>query len=69
MTLRKGTDPNQLELLVDNIESRPHATVRSGLVEAGIIVKINRYNLDNLLHQMLEDYGEEHIIQRISELK
>lgn len=63
--LKKGTEPNQLELLVDNIDIKPSSQMKNGMIEDGMIIKIHRFNLDNLLTQLLEDYGEEALIKRI----
>ncbi len=66
--LEKGNETNQLVLLVDNIDLKPFSRVRGGRVEDGISVKINKYNLENLLCQMIEDYGQDELIKRIKVL-
>ncbi len=68
-TLRKGDDPNKIELLVEDVQIKPYAELRRGVIDVGVIVSLNRYNLDNLLCQMLEDYGEEVLINRIKSLE
>jgi hypothetical protein len=68
-TLHKGNDANSLRLLTDNIELQPTADMKKGMIDAGVIVKISRYNLDDLLCQMLEDYGEEVLIAKIKSLE
>ena len=68
-TLTKGFDPNSLSLLVDNIDIKPFAQMENGMIEDGIIVKIGRYNLEDLLCQLLDDYGEDAIINKIKELR
>lgn len=68
ITLTLGNDPNSLKLKVNNIQITPDARVRGGIIEDAVIVKISRYNLDDLLVQLIEDYGEEMIIKRMSEL-
>ena len=67
--LRKGSEPNLLYLLVDQVEIRPHAVMRGGIIDASNLVKINSYNLNDILVQMLEDYGEEELIKRIKDLE
>jgi hypothetical protein len=67
--LRKGTEPNVLRILSDNIDIIPHATARNLLLNAGLIVTINKYNLEDVLLQMLEDYGETELIERIRKLQ
>jgi hypothetical protein len=67
--LKKGTEPNVLRILSDNIDIKPHATHRNGLLNEGLIVTINRYNLEDVLLQMLEDYGETELIERIRKLQ
>ena len=68
MKLREGTEANQLELLAKDIAIRPHGEMRGGIVYSGIVVTINRYNLEDLLCQMLEDYGEDELVKRIKAL-
>ena len=67
-TLLKGSDSNLIELLVDNIEINSRAEIRAGILYSSIHIKISQYNLDNLLSQVLEDYGKEYIINKIKEL-
>ena len=45
--LRKGSEPN-LYLLVDQVEIRPHAVMRGGIIDASNLVKINSYNLNDI---------------------
>ncbi len=68
-TLHKGNEVNQIELLVDAVDVKPFSRIIKGNLEDGIVVKINHYNLENLLCQMLEDYGEEELIKRIKALE
>jgi len=63
--LQKGNEPNLMELLIENIEIKPFARVNNGMIEDGIIIKFGRYNLENILCQMLDDYGEDELIKRI----
>jgi hypothetical protein len=66
---RKGTEPNSLELLVSNIDLKPFSIMKGGMIEDGIIVKFGIYNLEDVLIQMLDDYGEEELIKRIKALE
>lgn len=68
-TLKKGSDANSLQLLVDNVDLKPFSQMKSGIIEDGILIKFGRYNLDDLLCQILEDYGEDEIIERIRTLE
>lgn len=67
--LKKGTEPNALQILVDNVDLKPYSEMKRGMIEDGIIIKISRYNLEDVLCQMLDDYGENELIKRINELK
>ena len=66
---KKGTEPNLLEILVDEVELKPFAKMNSGIIEDGIIIKTFKYDLDSVLVQMLEEYGEEELINRIKKLE
>lgn len=63
--LRKGNESNLLRILVDNIDIKSFAQMNGGMIDASIIIKFSRYNLDDVLCQMLEDYGEDELIKRI----
>lgn len=67
--LRKGTEPNALELIVGNINIKPYAEMQNGIIEDGIVLEIGKYNLEDVLCQMLEDYGQDELIKRIKALK
>jgi len=67
--LRKGNEPNSLQILVDNVNLEPFSQMRSGMIEDGIILKFGRYNLEDVLCQILDDYGEEELIKRIKALE
>lgn len=67
--LKKGTEANSLEILVDNVDLKPFSQMKSGMIEDGIIVKFGRYRLDDVLSQMLDDYGEDELIKRIKALE
>lgn len=67
--LRLGNDPNLLELAVLEVDVKPYCRINRGLVENGVIVKISRYNIHDILIQMLEDYPEEKIIEIIKSLR
>jgi hypothetical protein len=66
--LTYGHDANLLRLKIENPTIKPFATMDSGCVRHGMIIEMPQYNLDDLLCQILEDYGEEAIIKRIKEL-
>lgn len=66
--LQEGSDPNSLTILVEDIEIKPYSRMRSGVIKSFVIVKIPQYNLDNVLCQMVEDYGEDQLINRIKSL-
>jgi len=66
--LRKGNEPNALQILVDNVDLKPYSQMKSGIIDDGIILKIGRYNLEDILCQMMDDYGEEELIKRIKAL-
>jgi len=67
--LRKGTEPNLIEVLVDNVDIKPFSRMKNGMIEDGMVVKIQRYNLENVLFQMLDDYGQDELIKRIKSLE
>ena len=67
--LRKGTEPNALEILVNKIELKPFSKMRGGMIDDGIIIKLSFYDLENVLSQMLDDYGETELINRIKKLR
>jgi len=67
-TLTKGNEPNLLKLIVDEIEIKPYSQIKSGNLEDGLMVKISRYNLENLLCQMIDEYGEDVLIEKIKSL-
>lgn len=68
-SLRKGTEPNALELIVENVDIKPYSKMQNGIIEDGIILKIGKYNLENVLCQMLDDYGQDELIKRIKALE
>ena len=68
-TLRKGADPNHMTLMVDSIEINPSAKMIRGMIEDGLVIKFSRYNIEDLLCQLLEDYGDEELIKKIKELE
>ncbi len=68
MELRKGTEPNSLKILVDNLELDSHCRMENGVMSSGIILKFGRYNLSDVLCQMIDDYGEDELIKRINAL-
>ena len=66
--LIKGTEPNLLKILVDNIETRVTAKMKNGMINAGVIVTIPQYSLENVLCQMIDEYGKERLIKEIENL-
>lgn len=64
----KGKDPNSLTLAVDNIQIESDVIMINGIMNPSIIIKISKYNLQDLLVQLLEDYGEEKLIEEIKKL-
>lgn len=66
--LEFGADPNLLVLKVSESDIKPVAEIRSGCVRAGFLITLHQYNLENLLCQLIEDYGEEKLIQKIKQL-
>ena len=68
-TLRKGRDANSLRLLVDSVEIKSDVKMMKGIMESGVIIKLHQYNLEDLLCQLLEDYGEEKLIEEIKKLE
>lgn len=68
MKLIKGTELNALQLLIDNIEIKPCAKMQYGMIEDGFIIKFSKYNLESVLCQMIDDYGQDELIKRIKEL-
>lgn len=67
--LRKGYDPNLLKLLVSEVKIKPHSTAIRGNIEATVHIQFGQYNLDDILIQMLDEYGEEELIKRIKALE
>lgn len=63
-----GIDANRLVLKVEDAAIKPYGTIISGSLRAGFIIEMSGYNLDNLLCQLLEDYGEETLLKRIKQL-
>lgn len=67
-TLSKGKEPNLLTLVVDGIDIKPYGQVVRGSLETGVVIKIHKYNLEDVLIQMLDDYGKDELIKRINSL-
>lgn len=67
--LKKGTEPNALELIVDNINVKPYSKMKNGMIEDGVVLKFSKYNLEDVLCQMLDDYGQDELIKRIKALE
>jgi len=62
------TTPNKLDLVVRKVKISPHAVSSSGSLDMGMRVQLYCYDLDTILSQLLEDYSEEVILKRISDL-
>lgn len=67
-TLRPSNDSNQLTFAVTSIELKPNAEMIGGVISDSIIVTVGQYNLQDLLCQMIEDYGEDKLIEIITSL-
>jgi len=63
-----GQDANLLRLKIGDPVIKSHAEMINGCVYAAMIIEMPRYNLDDVLCQLLDDYGEEKIIERIKQL-
>lgn len=63
-----GNEPNFLKLLVRSLELKPHSNMRGGVIEDAIHIRFSNYNIDNLLCQLIEEYGEEKLIDKIKAL-
>ena len=64
-TLRKGNEQNTLKILINSFNVEAYSKVHAGMIDDGIILRFGMYNLDDVLTQMLEDYGDEELIKRI----
>ena len=62
-------DANSLKLKVDNIDIKPFAEMRSGLIKDGFIITMCQYNIKDVINQLCEDYGEEYLIAIIRDEK
>ncbi len=69
MHLNIGYEPNQFKLLVQNLEIKDYATMNNGCIISATRIRVNMYNVNDLLAQMLDDYGEKELIKRIKALK
>ena len=67
-TFKKGFEANRMQLLVDDVEITSTAEIRGGLLESGIVIKFGKYNLEDVLCQMIDDYGAERLIGTIKSL-
>jgi hypothetical protein len=63
-----GNDPNLLVLKIQDATITPTADIHKGVITSGFMIKMPRYSLDNVLCQLLDDYSEETIINRIKSL-
>ena len=60
-TLTKPNENNPLELLTDEVQVLPSSK--------GVYLKIIGYNLTDIMAQLLEQYGDDKILQKIKELE
>ena len=58
--LNVGHDHNQLKLLVQNVEIKAHPY-------GCVAIRIEKYSLDDVINQLVEEYGEERLIEKIKE--
>lgn len=63
-----NTDANTFELLTNSVKIDSEVVMVQGIMYDNIRVKISRYSLDDLLSQMLDDYGAEKLIETIKQL-
>lgn len=66
--LQWGHEANLLRLKIKEPKIAATCQIINGVPVTGMIIEMPQYNLDDLLCQILEDYGEEAIIKRIKEL-
>lgn len=60
---------NAINITCESAYIQPHSMTTAPLLhEAGIIIKVVNYDLDQVLCCMLEEYGEETLIERIKTL-
>lgn len=64
--LKLGHENNQIQLLVTDIDLKPYCALTG---ECAMVLDVKKFNLENLLTQLIEDYGEDDLIKRIKELK
>lgn len=69
MVLRKGNDPNILKLAVETLDIKPDVILRGGLMETSLIISFTHYSIDDLLCQLLDEYGEEELNKKIKSLQ
>lgn len=58
--LNIGHDHNQLKLLVQKVEINAHPY-------DCVAIRIEKYSLDDVINQLVEEYGEEKLIAKIKE--
>ncbi len=66
---RKGSEPNSLEILVSDINIKSQVVMDNHIIYDGVLIKFGMYDLEDVLIQMLEEYGEEELITRIIKLR
>lgn len=66
--LRFGHDANYLRLKIADAKVSPTYELNNGVITAGFLIEMPQYSLNDVLCQLLDDYGEEAIIKRIKEL-
>ena len=61
-----GHELNQIQLLVTDVDLKPYCAPTG---ECAMVVDIKKFNLNNLLVQLIEDHGVDDLIKRIKELE
>ena len=67
--LNSDPEPNLIEITTNNIHIKPITDLRGGSIASGMKIKISGYNLEEILCCLLDDYGEEEILNKIKELE
>ena len=67
-TLSKVSTGNALTVLVNEVDIKPWSRIKGGMIDDGVIVKFSSYNINDLLCQLLDDYGEDELISLIKNI-